>query len=142
MHTAIPWNKCFWVRETPRLRKVKKDKIFLKLYWGKGKNKFISLKDYFALLLKLYPSKHSSWWRRLEDIIARRLANTSWRSLKDALGRRIANTSEDVFKTSLRGLGWRKLLRWRRFWEQEMFPGIFKIFIFIYLFMKLSLFSS
>ena len=62
-------------------------------------------------------------WRRLEDIIAIRLANTSWRRLgrrlarrlEDILGRRIANTSwrrledvledekcyaEDVFKTS------------------------------------------
>ena len=54
MHTAIPWNKCFWVRETPRLRKVKEGEIFFKLYWDKGKSKFISLEDYFALLLKLY----------------------------------------------------------------------------------------
>ena len=57
-------------------------------------------------------------WRRLEDIIARRLANSSWRRLEDVLktswrrlagrlenvlGRRIANTSwrrlEDIFKT-------------------------------------------
>ena len=34
--------------------KVKEDKIFLKLYWDKGKSNFISLEDYFALLLKLY----------------------------------------------------------------------------------------
>ena len=29
------------VRETPKPRKVKEDKIFLKLYWNKEKNKFI-----------------------------------------------------------------------------------------------------
>ena len=76
-----------------------------------------------------HPSKHSSWWRGtedvfktssscLQDIIARRLTNTSWRRLEDVLGRRIANTSwrrlEDVLKTSWRGLGRRKVLRWRR----------------------------
>ena len=54
MHIAIPWNKCFWAWETPRLRKVKEDQIFFKLYWGKEKSKFITLEDYFALLLKLY----------------------------------------------------------------------------------------
>ena len=62
-----------------------------------------------------HPSKHSSWWRGtedvfktssscLQDIIARRLTNTSWRRLEDVLGRRIANTSwrrlEDVLKRS------------------------------------------
>ena len=90
------------------------------------------------------PSKHSSWWRRtedvfsvtffclprrLEDIIARRLANTSWRRLEDVLKtswrrlarrledilgrriRRIANTSSRLFKTSSRGLGRQKVLR-------------------------------
>ena len=46
--------KSYAVRETPRPRKVKEDKIFLKLYWDKGKSKFISLEDYFVLLLKLY----------------------------------------------------------------------------------------
>ena len=37
-----------------RLGKVKEDKIFLELYWDKGKGKLISLEGYFALLLKLY----------------------------------------------------------------------------------------
>ena len=38
----------------PKLRKVREDKILLKLYWDKGKSKFISLEDYLVLLLKLY----------------------------------------------------------------------------------------
>ena len=54
MRAAIPWNKFVWVRETPRLRKVKEGEIFFKLYWDKEKSKFISLVDYFALLLVLY----------------------------------------------------------------------------------------
>ena len=47
-------------------------------------------------------------WRRLEDIIAIRLANTPWRRLEDILGRRIVNTS---WKRRLERL---KVLRWRR----------------------------
>ena len=54
MRAAIPWNKFVRVRETPRLRKVKEGEMFFKLYWDKEKSKFISLKDYFALLLVLY----------------------------------------------------------------------------------------
>ena len=55
------------------------------------------LQDVFSVTFFCLP-------RRLEDIIARRLANTSWRRLEDILGRRIANTSwrrlQDVFKRS------------------------------------------
>ena len=72
------------------------------------------------------PSKHSSWWRRtedvfsvtffclprrLEDIIARRLANTSWRRLEDVLEDEKCY-AEDVFKTSwkTRNVCWAALL--------------------------------
>ena len=114
-------------------------------------------------VIRYYPSKHSSWWRRtedvfktssrrlqcniflssktswrrLEDIIARRLANTSWRRLEDVLEdvlktswKRLEDVLQDVLKTSWRrfrktyckyvlktssrGLGRRKVLRWRR----------------------------
>ena len=55
------------------------------------------LQDVFSVTFFCLP-------RRLEDIIARRLANTSWRRLEDILGRLIANTSwrslEDIFNTS------------------------------------------
>ena len=34
---------------------------------------------------KTLPSKHSSWWRRLEDVFHLRLQKTSWRSLQDVL---------------------------------------------------------
>ena len=82
------------------------------------------------------PSKHSSWWRRTEDVLktswrhncktsCKHVLKTSWRRLQDVLGRRIANTSwrslqdvledekcyaEDVFKMS-----------WRRLGKQEIF---------------------
>ena len=46
MRAAIPW--------TPRLRNVNDREIFFKLYRDKEKRKFISLEDYFALLLELY----------------------------------------------------------------------------------------
>ena len=81
----------------------------------------------------IHPSKHLSWWRRtedvfsvtlfcltirLEDIIERRLANMSWRRLEDALKkswRCFRKTyCKYVLKTSSRGLGRRKVLRWRR----------------------------
>ena len=93
---------------------------------------------------KQLPSKHSSWWRRTEDVFrtsSRRhqcniflSSKTSWRRLQDIIAICLANTSwrcledvlktfeedilqirlEDVFKTSSRRLGRRKVLRWRR----------------------------
>ena len=94
------------------------------------------------------PNKHSSWWRRtedvfsvtffclprrLEDIIAIHLANTSWRRLEDILKkswktswrrledilrRRIANTSwrllQDVFKRSWKTKSATLRTSWRR----------------------------
>ena len=53
--------------------------VLVKTYWRR-------LQDVFSVTFFCLP-------RRLEDIIARRLANTSWRRLEDVLGRRIANTS-------------------------------------------------
>ena len=54
------------------------------------------LQDVFSVTFFCLP-------RRLEDIIARRLANTSWRRLEDIIARRLANTSwrrlENVLKT-------------------------------------------
>ena len=70
------------------------------------------LEDVFSVTFFCLP-------RRLEDIIARRLANTSWRRLEDIIARRLTNTSwrrlgrrfEDVLKTS-----WRRFRKtsWRR----------------------------
>ena len=64
---------------------------------------------------KTLPSKHSSWWRRVEDVL-----KTSWRCLQwtfFCFPRRPANTSwrhlEDVLKTS-----WRRLVK--KFWKR---PG-------------------
>ena len=91
------------------------------------------------LVFKILPSKHSSWWRRtkdilktssrrlqcniflsskrswrrLEGIIARRLANTSWRRLEDVLKRSWKCYAEDVFMTF-----------WRRLGKEEMFAGL------------------
>ena len=73
--------------------------------------------------LSIEPSKHSSWWRRTEDVLntswtrlrcniflssktlsRHNCKTSSWRRLENVLGRCIANTSwrrlEDVFKTS------------------------------------------
>ena len=64
---------------------------------------------------KTLPSKHSSWWRRVEDVL-----KTSWRCLQwtfFCFPRRPADTSwrhlEDVLKTS-----WRHLVK--KFWKR---PG-------------------
>ena len=77
------------------------------------------INTFFFLQLKLLhsPSKHSSWWRHTEDILktsSRRLqcniclsSKKSWRRLEDIIARRLANTSwrrlgrhlEDVLKT-------------------------------------------
>ena len=54
----------------------------------------------------------SSKTKHLEDVF-----QDSWKRLEDVLGRRIANTS-------WRRLGRRKVLRWRRLGKQEMFAGI------------------
>ena len=48
-------------------------------------------------------SKHSSWWRRLEDVFktsSRRLAKTSSKRLQDVLQK----TLQDIFKTSCKNL--------------------------------------
>ena len=63
------------------------------------------LQDVFSVTFFCLP-------RRLEDIIARRLANTSWRRLEDVLEDEKCY-AEDVFKTS-----------WRRLGKQEMFAGM------------------
>ena len=74
----------------------------------------------FSFGLSSVPSKHSSWWRRTEEVLEtswRHLhcniflsSKTSWRHLEDIIARRLANTSwrrhEDSWKT--------KVLRWRR----------------------------
>ena len=93
-------------------------------------------------ILGTLTSKHSSWWRRtedvlktfsrriqcnifclprcLEDIIARRLTNTSWRHFRKTYCKYVVKTSSRrfrktyckyVLKTSSRGLGRRKVLR-------------------------------
>ena len=51
-------------------------------------------------------------WRRLEDVLGRRIANASWRRLQKLL-EDIKCYAEDVFKTS-----------WRRLGKQEMFAGL------------------
>ena len=52
------------------------------------------------------PSKHSSWWRRTEDVFSVTFFCLP-RRLEDIIARRLANTS-------WRRLGRRKVLRWRR----------------------------
>ena len=50
---------------------------------------------------KSKPSKHSSWWRCLEDVFGLRLQKTSSRRLdQDEYIRLTHTSSEDVFKTS------------------------------------------
>ena len=49
------------------------------------------------------PSKHSSWWRRLEDVFPLRLQKTSSRRLEDVYDEYVRlslTSSEDTFKTS------------------------------------------
>ena len=58
------------------------------------------------------PSKHSSWWRRLEDVFCLRLQKTSSRRLdQDEYVRLSLTSSEDVFKTSSRRLGQDQYIR-------------------------------
>ena len=49
------------------------------------------------------PSKHSSWWRHLEDVFRLRLQKTSSRRLQDVL-RTSSRHLQDVLKTSSRRL--------------------------------------
>ena len=61
--------------------------VLVKTYWRR-------LENVFSVTIFCLP-------RRLEDIIARRLANTSWRRLEDVLEDEKCY-AEDVFKTSCR----------------------------------------
>ena len=87
--------------------------VLVKTYWRR-------LQDVFSVTFFCLP-------RRLEDIIARRLANTSWRRFRKTYCKYVLKTSwrrlqevledekccaEDVFKTS-----------WRLLGKQEMFAG-------------------
>ena len=57
-------------------------------------------------------SKHSSWWRLLEDVFRLRLQKTSSRRLDQDEYIRLSHTSsEDVFKTSSRRLGQDQYIR-------------------------------
>ena len=67
------------------------------------------LQDVFSVTFFCLP-------RRLEDIIARRLTNTSWRRFRKTY-------CKYVLKTSSRGLGRRKVLRWRRLQSKKCLLG-------------------
>ena len=53
-----------------------------------------------------FPSKHSSWWRRTEDVFSvtffvfQDVLKTSWRRLEDIIARRLQTRLEDVFRMS------------------------------------------
>ena len=100
---------------------------------------FFLKKTVFPLV---YPSKHSSWWRRTEGVLktswrhncktsCKLVLKTSWRRLENILKtscrtswKRFRKTYRKyVLKTSSRRLGRRKVLRWRRLGKQEMFAG-------------------
>ena len=50
-----------------------------------------------------YPSKHSFWWRRLEDVFRLHFQKTTSRHVQDDLPRRLQNVfKKDVLKTALR----------------------------------------
>ena len=58
------------------------------------------------------PTKHSSWWRHLEDVFRLCLQNPSSRRLDQDEYIRLSHTSsEDVFKTSSRRLGQDQCIR-------------------------------
>ena len=58
------------------------------------------------------PTKHSSWWRHLEDVFRLCLQNLSSRRLDQGEYIRLSHTSsEDVFKTSSRRLGQDQCIR-------------------------------
>ena len=58
-----------------------------------------------GIKLLTHPSKHSSWWRRLEDVFHLCLQKTSSKRLNQDEYIRLSHTSsEDVFKTSSRRL--------------------------------------
>ena len=79
----------------------------------------------------LEPSKHSFWWRCLEDVFRLRLQKTSWRRLEDVLVKTnifvLAIRLQDVFKTSSRRLAKTSS---RRFQDvlQKRLQDIFDVF--------------
>ena len=83
------------------LKKQKED-------WNKSPCLVFSMSFEFFFL---HPSKHSSWWRRLQDVLiktkmfalALHLQTTSWRCLQDIF-KTSSRLFEDVFKTSPRRL--------------------------------------
>ena len=63
----------------------------------------ICLENVLKISLQDVPSKHSSWWRRLEDVLKmswRRFCKMSWRRLENVL----KMSWQDVLKTSWRSL--------------------------------------
>ena len=91
-----PLNKCFWVGETTRPKKVKEGEIFFKLYGDGEKSKFISLEDYIALLLEFFvcdfynylPNRfwnyfqvNSFWWIRKTNLFSAKNLFTLFRKM-------------------------------------------------------------
>ena len=68
------------------------------------------------------------YWRHLQDVFktsSRHNCKTSYKLvLKTSWGRFRKTYCKYVLRTSWRGLGRRKVLRWRRLGKQEMFAGI------------------
>ena len=135
---------CLWyIFHISRLRISQKVNSVAYCFYMKTK----ILADFNSCIIVYLPSKHSSWWRRTEDVL-----NTSWKRLQRNIfllktsSRHNCKTSfwrrlEDVLKRSWRRLlantSWRrlkdvledeKLLRCRRLGKQEMFAG-FKLII-------------
>ena len=80
---------------------------------------------FFCLPRRLEDALKTSW-RHNCNTSCKHVLKTSWRRLEDILGRRTANTledekcyAEDVFKTS-----------WRRLGKQEMFAGLTLTYLF------------
>ena len=100
---------------------------------------FLFILNFFVSRIGNYmiPSKHSSWWRRTEDVLktswrhncktsckhvlktsCKHVLKTSWRRfedvLKDVLKTSCKTSWRRLRKTSSRRLGRQKVLRWRR----------------------------
>ena len=103
-------SKCKWDNNHMFLKILFVYFLLMCLIFRVGCKSNVSLESYFyfVFIVSLFPlpSKHSSWWRRLEDVLKTSFVFVFRRRLDQGEYVRLSlMSSEDVFKTSSRRLG-------------------------------------
>ena len=101
--------KELWINSAPLFLCFQSLQLTIKSSRKGDRNMLCLIIKILTLIYQSLPSKHSSWWRHLEDVFRLRLQKTSWSRPIYSSWSYVFKTSsrrfEDVFKQSSRRLG-------------------------------------